>query len=100
MENNQQIWQVVHSIPRGKVATYGQIAKLADLPGYARFVGQVMKSLPSDSKLPWHRVLNAKGRLSFPHSSEQYKRQQSLLEGEGIVFINGRISLKKYSWWP
>lgn len=98
MENNQRIWQVVHSIPRGKVATYGQVAKMANLPGYARFVGHVMKSLPNDSKLPWFRVLNSKGMLSFPHSSEQYKRQKSLLEEEGIVFINGKISLKTYSW--
>jgi len=99
-KNDERIWQVVYNIPKSKVATYGQVAKLAELPGYARYVGYVMKKLPRGSKLPWYRVVNAKGRLSFEGSSHQYQRQKSLLEKEGIVFIDGRFPLAKYQWDP
>lgn len=98
MTNSEKIWQVVHQIPQGKVASYGQVAKLAGLPGYARYVGTTMKKLPKDSKLPWHRVANAAGKLSFPHDSAQYKLQKSRLEAEGVMFINGKFSLSKYGW--
>ncbi len=98
LDNKEKIWQVVHQIPPGKVASYGQVAKLAELPGYARYVGHVMKRLPPGSKLPWHRVANSQGKLSFPHNSEPYKIQKSKLEAEGVVFLNGRFSLKKFAW--
>jgi methylated-DNA-protein-cysteine methyltransferase-like protein len=97
---DERIWQVVFNIPLGKVATYGQVANLAELPGYARYVGHVMKKLPRGSKLPWYRVVNAKGSLSFDVNSSQFQRQKSLLEKEGIVFINGKFSLKKFQWRP
>lgn len=97
MNNDEKIWQIIHSIPPGRVATYGQVARLAGLPGYARYVGTVLKNLPADSRLPWHRVINASGRISFPHGSEQYNRQKQLLEEEGIVFVNGRLSLRHFS---
>jgi len=90
------IWQVVASIPKGKVTTYGQIAKLAGYPSHARYVGSTLKLLPSDTTLPWHRVVNAKGELAFPYDSEQYKRQKSLLEAEGIKFNGTKISLERY----
>ena len=98
MNNNEKIWQIVKQIPRGKVASYGQVAKLAQLPGYARYVGHVMKKLPAGSKLPWYRVVNSQGKLSFPQDSAQYQRQKSLLEKEGVVFINGRLSLREFGW--
>lgn len=98
MTNQEKIWQVVHQIPRGKVASYGQVAKLAELPGYARYVGYVMKNLPAGTKLPWHRVVNSQGRLSFPRDSAQYQRQKNLLEKEGVVFIKGRFSLREFGW--
>ena len=97
---DERIWQVVYNIPKGSVATYGQVAKLAELPGYARYVGYVMKKLPQGSKLPWYRVVNAKGSLSFDINTQQFQRQKSLLEKEGIVFINGKFSLKKFQWRP
>ena len=100
MTKDERIWQVVFNIPKGSVATYGQVAKLADLPGYARYVGYVLKKLPAGSKLPWYRVVNAKGQLSFEVSSAQFQRQKSLLDNVGIVFINGRFSLKKFQWKP
>ncbi|PCH58921.1 MAG: cysteine methyltransferase [SAR86 cluster bacterium] len=98
MENKHKIWQIIYQIPSGKVASYGQVAALAGLPGYARYVGHVLKALPTDSKLPWHRVANAQGKLSFPLDSKQYHSQKNRLEAEGIVFIRGKISLKIYGW--
>lgn len=98
MTNQEKIWQIVNQIPRGKVASYGQVAKLADLPGYARYVGYVMKNLPAGTKLPWYRVVNSQGRISFPRNSAQYQRQKKLLEKEGIVFIKGKFSMKQYGW--
>ena len=98
LNKRERIWQVVSRIPRGKVATYGQVASLADLPGYARYVGYTMKMLPSGSKLPWFRVVNTKGELSFPKHSAQYRTQQEKLEAEGVVFSEGRFCLRTYQW--
>ncbi len=92
----ERIWQIVHTIPPGKVATYGQVAVLADLPRGARLVGYVMSRLPNGSRLPWHRVINARGKLST-HSTS---RQRELLQAEGVVFFNGRIYLSRYQWKP
>ncbi len=90
------IWQIVAAIPKGKVSTYGQIAKIAGYPGHARYVGYTLRKLPKDTTLPWHRVVNAQGKLSFPVGSNAYKKQRALLEEEGIVFINMKLSLKDY----
>lgn len=77
------IWQVVYSIPEGEVMSYGQIARLCGYPGHARYVGAVLKQLPDDSQLPWHRVINAQGRLSFPPESASFAQQKARLEAEG-----------------
>lgn len=90
----QRIWQVTAEIPRGTVATYGQIAELAGLPGGARQVGLTLSQLPAGTKLPWHRVINAAGRISIADPS----RQQALLESEGVVFEDDRVSLKRFRW--
>ena len=90
----QRIWQVTAAIPPGTVATYGQIAELAGLPGGARQVGLTLSRLPSGTRLPWHRVINAAGRISITDPS----RQQTLLESEGVVFENGRVNLKRFRW--
>lgn len=92
------IWQVVASIPYGRVASYGQVAQLAGLPGYARYVGTALKNLPSGTELPWHRVINAKGQISFPVDSEAYQRQKSRIEAEGITFEGDKIRLSVYGW--
>lgn len=96
----QRVWQVVSEVPEGKIASYGQIATLAGAPRAARQVGQILSRLPSDSRLPWHRILNAKGQISFPDDSEAYRRQKQLLESEGVVFMNRRVSLQQYQWQP
>ena len=98
LNKREKIWQVVSSIPRGKVATYGQVARLAGLPGYARYVGYTMKILPSGSKMPWYRVVNSKGQLSFAKHSVQYRAQQEKLEAEGIVFNEGKFCLQTCQW--
>ena len=95
---NERIWQIVFQIPAGRVASYGQIAALAGLPGHARQVGAVLKSLPKPTTLPWHRVCNAQGRLSLPEGSTSYREQKARLESEGIVFVKGRIALDRYRW--
>ncbi|WP_027857228.1 MGMT family protein [Marinobacterium jannaschii] len=97
-EHQQRFWQVVAQIPYGKVASYGQVAELAGLPGLARAVGRTMSRLPKDTSLPWHRVINAQGRISFPIDSDGYKRQRERLEAEGISLINGRVQMKHYRW--
>lgn len=95
---NEMIWQIIASIPEGKVATYGQIAKLAGYPNHARYVGSTLKKLPKDTSLPWHRVINGQGRISFPVDSKAYKTQQSRLEAEGLIFRDMKLSLSQYRW--
>ena len=93
----QRIYASVDSIPRGCVATYGQVAREALLPGRARLVGRALRDLPQGSKLPWHRVINAAGKISVPGASAALQRQR--LKREGVqVDERGRISLAKYGW--
>lgn len=96
--DQQQILQTIHAIPLGYVATYGQVAKLAGLPGKARYVGYVLKTLPQGSAIPWHRVINAQGRLSFPENTEAYREQKQRLVAEGIIFNDHKISLRQFLW--
>ncbi|EGU35514.1 DNA base-flipping protein [Vibrio scophthalmi] len=94
-----QIFAVIHQIPHGKVTSYGEIAKLAGYPGYARHVGKALGNLPEGSKLPWHRVVNSQGQISL--KGEDLQRQRRQLLAEGIeVSDSGRISLKKHKWQP
>ncbi|MCV6590516.1 MAG: MGMT family protein [Marinobacterium sp.] len=96
--SRQKVWQIVAAIPAGKVASYGQVAELAGLPRQARAVGRMMGQLPKDSRLPWFRVINAQGRISFALDSDGYKRQRQRLEADGVEFIGERINLKVYRW--
>ena len=91
-ELRQLIFQQVAAIPCGKVASYGQIARLCGFPNHARFVGRTMQTLPEHSKIPWHRVVNSQGKLSFPDGSPQFLLQKTLLQQEGIVFIGNKIA--------
>ena len=90
------ILQQLAQIPHGHVTTYGAIAKAAGLPGYARFVGQVLRKLPKDTKLPWHRVVNAQAKLSFPLLSSAYLEQKTRLQREGVELHNDKINFRKY----
>jgi methylated-DNA-protein-cysteine methyltransferase related protein len=94
-----RIHDVISRIPRGRVATYGQIARLARMPGQARLVGYALHALPAGTSVPWQRVVNAQGAISTP--SEHATRQQRLLEREGIRFdARGRIPLASFQWRP
>ena len=96
----QKIYLVVRQIPVGKVATYGQIADLAGFYGKARLVGYALFQVDSTSDLPWQRVVNAKGEISYStaRTGADYV-QRNLLEGEGISFNSqGKIDLQIYRW--
>jgi methylated-DNA-protein-cysteine methyltransferase related protein len=96
---HRRIHAAVSRIPRGRVATYGQIARIARLPGQARLVGYALHALPAGSKIPWQRVINARGEISLPGTSAA--RQRKLLESEGIRFDErGRVSLTAFQWRP
>ena len=100
---NQRVWQLVRQVPRGKVATYGQIALMlpppagVDFESYRafapRWVGSAMAACPDD--VPWQRVINSQGKISERPGAE---KQRQLLEAEGIAFVKDRIDLKKYGW--
>ena len=96
-----RIYAVVRRIPRGRVATYGQVAELVGLPGGARQVGYALHALGPASTLPWQRVINARGGVS-PRSLPGWERvQRRVLEGEGVVFgPNGRVDLERHRWRP
>ena len=91
---------VVRGIPRGRVATYGQVAALAGRPGAARAVGRTLRELPEGSRLPWHRVVGAPGRIAPALlRGEGGRRQRALLKAEGVtVDARGRIDLAAHGW--
>lgn len=94
----ERIEHLVSLIPSARVATYGQIADLAGLPGRARLVGRVLKT--TERSLPWHRVLGASGRISLPQGSDGHMRQVGLLQEEGVVVLAGKVKLKEWQWHP
>lgn len=98
---NQRIWLVVMMIPKGRVATYGDVARQAGMPGAARRVGRALRGLPGDTGIPWHRVINAQGRIAVPPGNAARLTQRRRLENEGIEFSSDtRLSLKQYRWLP
>jgi methylated-DNA-protein-cysteine methyltransferase related protein len=87
----QAIWDVVGMIPRGKVSTYGAVARAAGLPGRARLTGFALKVAPKEMNLPWHRVVGAGGRIVFPRTSVQHREQARRLRGERVAVKDGRV---------
>ena len=96
----QAIYSVVRRIPEGRVATYGQVARLAGQPGRARLVGYALSALRDGIPVPWHRVVNAQGRISGRSDGSAAALEQRLrLESEGVQFDGaGRISLQRFLW--
>ena len=94
----KNVWQVVADIPPGHVLTYGDVARLSGMPRYARRVSQAMRWAPRSMNLPWHRVINAQGQISFPKDSNGYRKQKDLLQEEGVVFVNGKIDLTRFGY--
>ena len=89
------IFASVRKIPRGKVATYGQVARISGLREHARVVGYALHTLKPGTGVPWHRVINSKGEISLPHGAG-YERQRMLLEAEGVLFNGNRIDLSVF----
>ena len=97
----QRIYQVVGRIPPGRVATYGQVAALAGLPGHARQVGYALHALSDNSSVPWHRVVNARGEISLRSMPGAELVQQQRLAREGVLpGANGRLPLQQVRWKP
>lgn len=95
----ERIYSVVRRIPRGRVATYGQVARLAGMPGHARQVGYALNALNEDSGVPWHRVVNARGEVSKRSEPSCEVIQRELLEAEGVRFDRReRLSLSRHQW--
>ena len=97
----QRIYVVVQQIPMGRVATYGQVAAVAGLPGQARQVGYALHALPEGTEVPWQRVINARGEVSQRSEGGWERYQRHLLEEEGVCFNDtGRVDLSRFRWEP
>ena len=97
-QRREAIYLALAQIPKGQVITYGHLAKLAGMPNGARLAGKLLCGLPEGSRLPWHRVINAQGKISLPESSDSYREQIRRLEKEGVVINNGKIKLSIYGY--
>jgi methylated-DNA-protein-cysteine methyltransferase-like protein len=97
-----RIYHVVRQIPYGQVATYGQVAELAGLFGKPRVVGYALYRVVPEQAIPWHRVINAKGEVSYSSLRDGADHlQRALLEAEGIVFDDtGKVDFQQYRWQP
>jgi methylated-DNA-protein-cysteine methyltransferase-like protein len=94
----ERIYDAVRSIPRGRVASYGEVARCAGLPNAARQVGYALHALHDPSDVPWHRVVNARGEIS-PRASGFHLPQRRLLQREGVRFdARARIDLARFGW--
>lgn len=92
------ILAVVAQIPHGRVASYGQVARLAGLPQHARLVGRVLQQLDAQSDVPWHRVVNVKGEIRTQFVREGRNLQQVLLEEEGVIVERYRVNMRHFAW--
>lgn len=96
-----RIYAVVRRIPRGRVATYGQVARLAGLAGHARQVGYALAAMATERPVPWHRVINVRGEVSPRSEPGGDRAQREFLEREGVVFDrSGRVDLARFQWRP
>ena len=100
LTSKQRLYSIIQQIPKGCVATYGQVAELAGLPGCARMVGRTLSQLPSGSQLPWHRVIAASGKISLPENSDSFIEQKQRLLEEGVGVNKNRVNLSARQWQP
>lgn len=96
----RRILETIRDIPPGKVASYGQIAEIAGIPRGARQVGFVLRQLNDGQNVPWHRVVQASGRIAFDKNSAEYRDQAGRLMLEDIAVIGGRVDMRRYRWQP
>lgn len=92
------ILRVIRAIPRGCVASYGEIAERAGLPRRARLVGRVLRESPDEPPVPWYRVLRSDGRIAFPPGSRGFREQVRRLAAEGVLVIAGRVDIGQHGW--
>lgn len=97
---DQKIWQVVLSIPEGKVASYGQVAAMAGLGRQARYIGRALGKLPAGHSVPWYRVIRSNGQIAFPEGTATFRLQKELLLQEGVEVESGRVKMSRYQWRP
>jgi methylated-DNA-protein-cysteine methyltransferase related protein len=96
----ERIWTTIERIPRGRVATYGQIAEIAGYARRPRLTAQALRHVPEDRPIPWFRVINAQGRIAIPAGSRGHREQRRRLEAEGVAFERDRVDLARYRWRP
>lgn len=94
------LYATLARVPPGRVVSYGQLAELAGLGRAARWVGRCLAQLPEDSRLPWHRVVAADGRLSLPAGSPAGDEQRRRLTAEGMLLPDGRLDIRRHRWHP
>ena len=97
-EFTKTVMKRIHQIPLGKVATYKQIAELSGKPQASRGVSWILHSCSTAYKLPWHRVLNSQGKISFDRTTHNYRKQKKLLQNEGVLFDGEQLNMAKYQW--
>ena len=95
-----RIWNTIRDIPKGCVASYGQIAEIAGIPRGARQVGYALRHLPDTQDVPWHRVVQASGKIAFDIDSPQFEEQKKRLAMDNVAVLAGRIDMRKYRWQP
>ncbi|MDD0973132.1 MGMT family protein [Pseudomonas fontis] len=94
------LYLVLGQVPEGKVVSYGELAELAGLGRAARWVGRTLSQLPADTRLPWHRVLGAGGRLSLALGTPSGDEQRARLRAEGVILNNNRVDMSRHGWRP
>lgn len=100
IERMHRIWDTIRDVPRGCVASYGQIAEIAGIPRGARQVGYALRHLPDGYDVPWHRIITASGKIAFEKGSPSYRKQAERLMNEEIAVVAGRVDMGKYRWQP
>ncbi len=95
-----RIWDTIRDIPKGCVASYGQIAEIAGIPRGARQVGYALRHLPETQDVPWYRVIQASGKIAFDKDSPKFEEQKKRLAMDDVAVIAGRIDMQKYRWQP
>ena len=99
-QDYRKIWNTIAAIPTGRVASYGQIGELAGYARGARLVARALRYAPVELKLPWHRVLNAQGKIAIPANSPSHREQARRLTSENVPFIGGRVDMSRFRWQP
>ena len=96
----EALYLVLAQVPAGKVVSYGELARLAGLGRAARWVGRTLGQLPDGTRLPWHRVLGAGGRLSLAADTPAGDEQRARLRAEGVGILNDRVDIRRHGWRP